>query len=318
MSATRDSGTTVIVPSYNGERHLRHTLDSLAAQSLAPSAIIVVDDGSQDATTDIAEAHPVVTRVVRQTHSGVAVARNRGLAVARTPWVAFVDQDDLWHRSRLETLKALADQTRSLAVASTELPFAYESDRAALAAVGDGRDRWPQRWIEQDADAQLVDSDTADASREITEITLDHLLEGAAMVTTAVLYDTETAIAAGGCAPHARAVDDHVLNLNVARIAGPIFRIDSKDLLYRIHPSSTSTTSPMAAPFLSTQAAIRLGGTFPGGESTPGPNMRHLLYGLHLTELSATDQKALLDLTVPAGEWWRWRMRWRLRRWGLR
>ncbi|HEY0260592.1 MAG TPA: glycosyltransferase family A protein [Lacisediminihabitans sp.] len=318
MNATEDRRiATVVIPAYNGARLLGHTLDSLAAQTVGPIDVIVVDDGSTDETVDVASAHPVVTRVIRQEHHGVAVARNRGLAVADTSWIGFVDQDDLWHRERLETLLLLAETTGALAVATTELPFAVVTDREALAAIGDGRDDWPQRWIAPGAEDDLFSSPEPFGSGEVSTISAGRLMQGAAMLTTAVLYDRETAIAAGGFAPHARALDDHVLNINLARITGPIPRVDSKQLLYRVHPESTSTVSPMVGPFLSMQAAMRLGG-MPDMDAGIGPNVEHLLYNLHRSGLSARDQRALLELTVPYDQRWRWRMRWLARRWRIR
>lgn len=308
---------TVVVPAYNGAHLIEHTLDSLLAQRHPRVEVIVVDDGSTDNTLEVVRNHPVGATVIEQGNRGVAVARNRGLAEASGKWVAFLDQDDLWQQDRLTTLLALAAKTGAAAVATTESRFARETDRSLLREVGDGRDSWPNIWIEEGAERDMVRSPVEQATGEITEITLERLLEGAAMLTTAVMYDRKLAISAGGCAPHARALDDHVLNVNVARIAGAIPRIDSGELLYRVHPSSTSTVSPMVGPFLSTQAAIRLGGVFPP-EVRSGPNVDHLLYGLARSELKASEQLALLVLATGRGSRARWLRRWLIRRLGLR
>ncbi|MFN3866113.1 MAG: glycosyltransferase family A protein [Demequina sp.] len=317
MSIDSGARATVIVPTYNGERYLRATLDSLAAQTAGVLDVIVVDDGSEDESVAIARAHGAVTEVLEQPHHGVAVARNRGLAAASTPWVGFLDQDDLWHQDRVATMLQLAADTGAHAVATTESRFALERDRPALEAMSDGREAWPEAWVNEGQEAALATAEIDGASGDVTPLTLARLLEGAAMLTTAVLYRREVAISAGGCAPHARALDDHLLNLNVARIAGPIPRIDSKQLLYRVHSQSTTTRSPMSAPFLATQAAVRLGGMFPD-EPRIGPNVEHLLYGLARSDAKTSDQLALLLLTVPPGSRRRWLRRWAVRRIGLR
>jgi Glycosyl transferase family 2 len=308
---------SIIVPTFNGSRFLATTLDSLNAQRYRDFEVIVVDDGSTDDSVAVARAHPLAPIVIEQQNHGVAVARNRGMAAARGDWVAFLDQDDLWHRDRLATLMRLAVETGSSAVATTESRFAREADRARLAEVGDGRDSWPTMWITDGQEAELVSAEIEDATREVNEITLDRLLEGASMLTTTVMYRRDLAISAGGCAPHARALDDHVLNVNVARIAGPISRIDSRELLYRVHPASTSTVSPMVGPFLSTQAAIRLGGVF-SREVRTGPNVEHLLFGLAKSDLPALEQLALLTLATKPKSRSRWVMRWLTRRLGIR
>lgn len=302
---------TVVVPTFNGGRYLDATLGSLGAQTYPHLEVIVVDDGSLDDSAVIARRSGFVSAVLTQPNLGVAVARNRGLARARGRWVGFVDQDDLWRSDRVANLVDYAVRHNRLAVASTERRFALASQRAALQAVGDGRHTWPEEWIADGCEHHLFNlpADPIEAPRPVEEISVSRLLEGAAMLTTSVLYDRETAIAAGGFAPHARALDDHILNLNVARISGPIHRVDTRDLLYRVHPASTSTVSPMSGPFLSAMAGVRLGGVFP---ATPhvGSNVTHLLRGLPDAPISPAEQVALLLLTVPRRERLRWLFAW--------
>lgn len=310
MPSTPHDLVTVIVPTYNGSQHLAATLESLGAQDYAELEVIIVDDGSTDDSLDIARRSGVARTVLAQENFGVAVARNRGLAHARGRWVAFLDQDDLWRHDRVRNLVDYARTAGVAAVASTETPFAVTSDRPALEAVGDGRERWPQLWINPGQESTLIHAAPDPFVAESTEvITVQRLMMGAAMLTTSVLYEREIAIAAGGCAPHARALDDHMLNLNVARMTGGIHRIDTRDLLYRVHPASATTTSPMAGPLLSALASIRLGGVFPT-HSQIGPNVEHLLLGLSETELSPAEQMALVVLTVPRGSRAAWLARW--------
>jgi glycosyltransferase involved in cell wall biosynthesis len=93
---------SVIVPVFNGERFLEESLRSALDQTLPPSEVIVVDDGSTDASVEVAErfGHPV--RCIRQANTGVAGARNRGLSVATGEFIAFLDHDDLWPDDKLE------------------------------------------------------------------------------------------------------------------------------------------------------------------------------------------------------------------------
>lgn len=302
---------TVVVPVYNGERYLRSTLRSLELQTHSNIEVIVVDDGSSDASLRIAQESPIASTILTQPNLGVAVARNRGLARATGSWVGFVDQDDLWHSTRIESLLLHANELGVKAIASSESPFALQSDRAALQQVGDGRDAWPTRWIEDGAEESLVVGASDDEGREpvVEELTVKRFLSGAAMLTTAVLYDRETAISAGGFAPHARALDDHILNLNVARICGTIPRLSTRDLLYRVHSASTSTISPMVGPFLSMTASVRLGGVFPSA-AYDGPNVDHLLSGLADAPLPLADKVALLLLTASRQSRPRWAARW--------
>lgn len=308
---------TVVVPTYNGARHLRSTLDALEAQDHPDVQVLVVDDGSTDASADIAEAHPAVDRVLRQENRGVAVARNRGLAEAAGRWVGFVDQDDLWHRTRVSTLLALARDTGAEAVASTERAFSLTTDREALRQVSDGREDWAADWIEPGDERSLWDAPQPAGSGAVEEIGFEQVRRGPATLTTSVLYDRTLAISAGGCAPHARALDDYLLLHTVTRLVGAIPRIDTQDLLYRVHPSSTTTVSPLAGPYLSTLAALRLGRANPD-TLVESPYLDHLLFALPRSELRTADQLALLLLSVPPRRRARWLLRWATRRAHLR
>jgi glycosyltransferase involved in cell wall biosynthesis len=86
---------SVIVPTFNRLPSLRNTLDSLFRQDYSPVEIIVVDDGSTDATplylAELASAGAI--RHIRQENRGPAAARNAGAAIARGTIIGFTDDD---------------------------------------------------------------------------------------------------------------------------------------------------------------------------------------------------------------------------------
>jgi glycosyltransferase involved in cell wall biosynthesis len=90
-----------IVPTYNGAAYLSQALDSILAQTLQPFEVIVADDGSTDATLEVAARYRRRVRVVVQPNGGPAAARNRGVREASAQFVAFLDQDDVWHPEKL-------------------------------------------------------------------------------------------------------------------------------------------------------------------------------------------------------------------------
>jgi hypothetical protein len=100
---------SVIIPVFNGAETIAETLDSVLAQTWQSWEIVVVNDGSTDATQAILEhyqqTHPTLGdrfRVLNFTNSGVSLSRNRGVAVARGEYIAFLDGDDLWTPQKLE------------------------------------------------------------------------------------------------------------------------------------------------------------------------------------------------------------------------
>jgi glycosyltransferase involved in cell wall biosynthesis len=91
-----------IVPVFNGERYLRQALDSIFAQTYRPLEVVVVDDGSTDATAVVVASFGDRLRYLRQDNQGPPVARNLGIRAAKGEYVAFLDADDLWHPEKLQ------------------------------------------------------------------------------------------------------------------------------------------------------------------------------------------------------------------------
>lgn len=92
---------SVVIPLYNKEAEIERALKSVISQSLTPHEIIVVDDGSTDASAQIVreviESHPEHNiRLVSQENRGVSAARNRGIEEATGEYVAFLDGDDYY------------------------------------------------------------------------------------------------------------------------------------------------------------------------------------------------------------------------------
>lgn len=87
---------------YNGARYVAEALDSILAQTLRPTEIIVVDDGSTDTTAEVVNGYAHAVTYLRQTNAGPASARNRGIAIATGDFLAFLDADDIWHADKLE------------------------------------------------------------------------------------------------------------------------------------------------------------------------------------------------------------------------
>jgi glycosyltransferase involved in cell wall biosynthesis len=102
---------TIVVAAYNAESFIRATLESVLAQSLQDIEVIVIDDGSTDATQAILRTFSDRRlTVLRQENSGVSAARNAGLAAARAPYVFFLDADDLLLPDALDRMVNTLDQ----------------------------------------------------------------------------------------------------------------------------------------------------------------------------------------------------------------
>jgi hypothetical protein len=104
---------SVVIPAYNAASVLPRALDSVCAQSTNEWELIVVDDGSTDATpavlADYSRRLGSRMRVVRQTNRGASAARNAGIDIAEGEFVAFHDADDEMQPTKLERQLALFD-----------------------------------------------------------------------------------------------------------------------------------------------------------------------------------------------------------------
>ena len=94
----------VVIPAFNAERYLERSIASVRAQTLAPARVVVVDDGSVDATAAVAER--LGAEVIRQPNGGPGRARNVAAAALDTQWLAFLDADDEWRPNALERYAA--------------------------------------------------------------------------------------------------------------------------------------------------------------------------------------------------------------------
>lgn len=132
---------SVVMPTYNGARHLRSALDSIARQEVDGVEVIAVDDGSSDGTVDIlaSAARTMPLRVIiGARRSGWVAATNIGLRHARGTWVCMLHQDDVWMPRRLRSVAAAIDRHPRAGLVVGESQFIDDVGRA----IG----RWRLPW----------------------------------------------------------------------------------------------------------------------------------------------------------------------------
>jgi glycosyltransferase involved in cell wall biosynthesis len=109
--------TSIIVPVYNAIATLRRCVDSLLAQTLQDSEIILVDDGSTDGSTEIVTAyevaHPKKIKAIYKENGGVSAARNAALKIAQGRYIGFVDSDDYAAPEMFDQLYQAADAAQA-------------------------------------------------------------------------------------------------------------------------------------------------------------------------------------------------------------
>jgi len=209
-----DPCVSIIIPCHNGARFLAETLESALTQTLRAHEIVVVDDGSTDASAEIAQGTPGV-RCVRQPKSGVSAARNRGLRETTGEYIVFLDADDRLMPDALRVGAAALD-------GHFDCGFVYGFAR----------------------DIDVLGRITGTHCANVPNASYRTLLEGSTLVPSAsAMFRRHALEQAGGFDETIRLAQDHELYLRVARG----FTIHSHNTLvveYRLHERNASRQSP--------------------------------------------------------------------------
>jgi len=135
---------SVVIPVYNGEKHLRQTLESVLAQTCPPSEILIVNDGSTDGSLAILSEYEGAIRILHQNNRGVSHARNRGVEESTGEWIALLDQDDVWYREKLEKQVKVLTEHPDVAFVYSDVDFV---DPSGNPLEKDATVAWQGDWI---------------------------------------------------------------------------------------------------------------------------------------------------------------------------
>ena len=201
-----------MIPAFNAEQYLGEAIRSALGQSLAPLEVVVVDDGSTDSTREVAEGFGGRVRVFSGVNAGPSAARNRGVAEARSTWIAFLDADDRW-----------------------ELDYLKAADAYLEAHVGVGLLCLGVRVLEDDRPtAHVIHKKTAGPA-----YTTVGLLEGDVGTICTPLVRRDLFLASGGFDETLRANEDCHLWLRLSRVT-QVHQTPEPFLLYRRHAQNAS------------------------------------------------------------------------------
>ena len=101
---------SVVIPVYNQAQYLSETIDSVLGQTYRNFEIIIIDDGSTDASPVIARHYGDSIRYFRQENQGLAGARNSGIHAARSDIICLLDSDDAWSPAYLEKMMEMVSR----------------------------------------------------------------------------------------------------------------------------------------------------------------------------------------------------------------
>jgi glycosyltransferase involved in cell wall biosynthesis len=227
---------SVVIPTFNRVSFLPSAIASARAQTLTDIEIIIVDDGSTDDTPSLTAAlagrDPRI-RTIRQENRGLAAARNAGLACARARWVAFLDDDDLWHPDFLSHMLAFVQQHHLQAAACWTVQFSAPPPIDDAVAILADRSRFA-----------VAPYPPCPATMGV--ITVAELLLRPLATPNAAFLSADLVRRLGGFDERLSSAEDYDLWLRLAQ-TNPIRIVDDALALYRIHPARlTSSLGRMA------------------------------------------------------------------------
>ena len=132
---------SVVIPTYKHSQYVLATLDSVFAQTHQNYEVIVINDGSPDDTAQVLK--PLIEQnciqYIEQANQGQAATRNRGLALARGEFIAFLDDDDLWPPDKLEWQVAFLNDHAEVSVVGGSVRIIDEAGEET------GEERFPKK-----------------------------------------------------------------------------------------------------------------------------------------------------------------------------
>jgi glycosyltransferase involved in cell wall biosynthesis len=111
---------SVIMPVFNTDKYVAQAIESVRGQTKNNLELICINDGSTDDSLNILKSFgDKIILLENDAKSGIAITRNKGLAVAKGEFVAFVDSDDIWKLNKLEKQLSLFEKNPKLDIAFT-------------------------------------------------------------------------------------------------------------------------------------------------------------------------------------------------------
>ena len=119
---------SIVTPTYNSEKYIKKTIESVQAQTYQNWEMIVVDDCSTDKTREIVEgisvSDPRVQLLCQEMNAGAGAARTRSMRASTGRFIAYLDADDIWKQEKLEKqVKFMLDKDCGFSCASYEVIY---------------------------------------------------------------------------------------------------------------------------------------------------------------------------------------------------
>ncbi|MBI3344773.1 MAG: glycosyltransferase family 2 protein [Gammaproteobacteria bacterium] len=239
---------SVIIAVYNGAATLARAIDSVLAQSHPVHELIVVNDGSTDATAQVVAHYGERLRYLHQPNAGVSAARNAGARLATGDWLAFLDADDIYYPGRIEWHAQWIAEDPTLDFLTGEQEYREPDGRlikTSLAHTAAGR-----MLLARAAGAERV---VMDQAAEIEAFVADHFGD-----THTLSVPRRTFLELGGYPPGRAVCEDVNFLIRLTAASRRIGVVLRPMAVYYIYPGSATRRDPLRAQRLTVEALTAL------------------------------------------------------------
>jgi glycosyltransferase involved in cell wall biosynthesis len=260
MNSGDEPLVSVIMPAYNCAAFVAEAIDSVLEQDYAGKELIVVNDGSTDATAEQVARFGARVRLIEQPNRGPAAARNRGVIEARGRYLAFLDGDDVWLPGKLAT------------------QMAYLREHPEVKIVFTGFARWlPERSGAYPPAREFAAWGAKDViGPEYSGYLYATLLLDSVIHIITAIIERAAFSGLGGFDENLRVGEDYEFWMRASRVC-PAHKIDQIMALYRMQPESATRSAPRAVSHeyvVLSQTLERFGTAGPDGRQVDEAKLR--------------------------------------------
>ncbi|CUA95605.1 glycosyltransferase family 2 protein [Thiomonas bhubaneswarensis] len=297
---------SVLIPAYNAQATIAQTLDSLLAQTHRHLEIVVVDDGSTDATWEVLQPYADRVRLIRQANAGIGAARNVSVQAARGDYIALLDADDLCMPTRMAMQLRFLQTHPDILLCSADFgafnadgPLAASYCGVYYARCSPARGGVRARYPHAERFALSADEQVLHGGQQAIDVywgeVYKQLIQGNFIHPPTVMFRREALKRAGSFDPSIRIVCEWEWFVRVAR-AGPVAYLDLPLIDYRLSPSQISASPSTALDSLAVAKSL-----YQRDQDAARRPDRRALRHLGALSLSAADMLAEMQPEVAIG-----------------
>lgn len=123
---------SIVMPSFNSEKYILEAIESIVCQSYSNWELLVIDNGSTDASLELIRSYTendIRVSLHHASHKGASYARNKGIEVSKGDYIAFIDSDDIWDHNKLKASLEYMELNSIFLLCTAYTPISYDGSQ---------------------------------------------------------------------------------------------------------------------------------------------------------------------------------------------